>query len=125
MATFIAIKAQSRIIESTRLNARQMAQALTALVGARADDLGGDAQSGWPRGPTGLSAAGIEWGVETITGDSAVAFVQDLVWYAGYVRIPAGNAWAQLLVLPATAEEDLGELSAEIDEMLAALMEPV
>lgn len=123
---FIAIKAQSRIVESTRMNEREVAVVVRAILEDEVEDLGSEGQSQWPK-DTGVSAGGLEWGVEASTGSSAsgiTAFVQDLVWYSGYVRIPGGNAWLRLVVEPAELDEDqlVDELAnSVVDAMLGAM----
>ena len=94
---FIAIKAADRIPEQTKLNDRQAALVVRAQLSDAAGGLGTDALGEWPR-DTGRSAAAIEWGVEPSIDGGFIGFVEDLVWYAGYVSLPGGdNAW-QLLV---------------------------
>lgn len=124
--TFIAIKATNRIAASTRMNERQVGIVVRARLQDEVEDLGSEGQSQWPK-DTGLSASGLEWGVDASSGSSAsgiTAFVQDLVWYSGYVRIPGGNAWLRLVVEPAELDEDelIDDLAdSVVDAMLGGM----
>lgn len=103
------------------MNERQVGIVVRVRLEDEAQDLGSGAKGQWPTA-TGLSAAGLEWGVEASSGSSGgiTAFVQDLVWYSGYVRIPAGNAWLRLVLEPAEVDED--ELTADLADSVVAAM---
>lgn len=113
--SLFAIKAQSRTVEDTRLNARQAQEVMTVILGDFAEKRAEGAEAEWPT-ETGFSKAGIEWGVDGV-GTGALAFVQDLVWYAGFVRIPSGPAWLLLVTEPVINEE--AELASDLADSVA------
>lgn len=117
----IAIKAANRIPESMELNERQAALVMRELIGAEADDIVDSARSNWPR-DSGDSADALQDGTEVTSDADFVVFIEDLIWYAGFVPFtPNVTAWNALVVGPA---EDEGLVEVLADGVVVALFRP-